>query len=234
MLDISGGAILALWNGVDKSRTREYNAWHTREHVVERISVPGMIGVRRYVKTGGPLPDYLTLYAMNDTDVLKSDAYQSLLENPTVWSRAMRPSFRGFMRLCCRRLLSIGGGLGGSLAAMVVDDATDLRSPALRQELETLLEEAGILAAHVLERDRDVSDVPFQIGGDSPGFPRAGAIFLEGYDEKELHRLLPTIRSSLARLGPSEADKTLTTYTLSYALDRASLEHVVTVEANVR
>ena len=234
MLDISGGAVLALWNGVDTSRTREYNAWHTREHVAERISVPGMIGARRYVKTSGPLPDYLTLYAMNDTDVLKSDAYQSLLENPTVWSRSMRPSFRGFIRLCCRRLLSIGGGLGGSLAAIVVDDATDLRSPALRQELEKLLEEAGILAAHVLERDRDVSDVPFQIGGDSPDFPRAGAIFLEGYDEKELHRLLPTIRSDLVSLGASKADKTLTTYTFAYALDRASLEHVVPIKTSVR
>ena len=234
MLDISGGAVLALWNGVDTSRTREYNAWHTREHVAERISVPGMIGARRYVKTSGPLPDYLTLYAMNDTDVLKSDAYRSLLENPTVWSRSMRPSFRGFIRLCCRRLLSIGGGLGGSLAAIVVDDATDLRSPALRQELEKLLEEAGILAAHVLERDRDVSDVPFQIGGDSPDFPKAGAIFLEGYDEKELHRLLPTIRSGLASLGASKVDKTFTTYTFAYALDRASLEHVVTIKTNVR
>lgn len=229
MLDMSGGAVLALWNGVEAARTREYNAWHTREHVPERISVPGMIGARRYVKSSGPLPDYLTLYTMNDTGVLKSEVYRSLLENPTDWSRAMRPSFRGFMRLCCRRLLTIGGGLGGSLAALVVDDAADLRSPALRQDLENLLEERGLLAAHVLERDRDVPDVPFQIGGDSPEFPRAGAIFLEGYDEEELHRLLPAIRSGLARLGAGAVDRTLTTYTLAYALDQASLEHIVTI-----
>jgi hypothetical protein len=229
MLDIGGGAVLALWNGVEASQTQEYNAWHTREHVAERISVPGMIGARRYVKSGGPLPDYLTLYAMNDTDVLRSDAYRSLLENPTAWSRAMRPHFHSFMRLCCRRLLSIGGGLGGALAAIVVDDATDLRSEALRKGLESLLQEPGILAAHVLERDRDVPDVPFKIGGATPDFPTAGAIFLEGYDEKTLHLLLPAIRAALAGIGAGEIEKTLTTYTLAYALDRASLQRVVTL-----
>jgi hypothetical protein len=104
----------------------------------------------------------------------------------------------------------------------------------LRQELAKLLEEEELLAVHVLERDRDVPDVPFQIGGKSPDFPSAGAIFLEGYDEEELHRLLPTIRSGLACLGASESDKTLTTYTFAYALDRASLEHIVTIGASVR
>lgn len=229
MLDISGGAVLALWNGIDASRIQEYNAWHTREHVAERISIPGMIGARRYVKSSGPLPDYLTLYAMNDTDVLKSDAYRRLLDNPTAWSRAMRPSFHSFMRLCCKRLLSIGGGLGGSLAAIVVDDNIDLRSPALRATLEMLLKEPGILAAHILERDRNVPDVPFKIGGDSPDFPDAGAIFFESYDEKALRLLLPAIHSALAPAGINEIDNTFTTYTLAYALDRASLEHVVTL-----
>lgn len=234
MLDMSGAAVLALWNGVEAARNEEYNAWHTREHVPERISVPGMIGARRYVKSSGPLPDYLTLYAMDDTGVLKSDAYRSLLDNPTDWSRAMRPSFRGFMRLCCRRLLTLGGGLGGALAAIVVDDSIDLRTPAVRQALETLLKKQGLLAAHVLERDRDVPDVPFQIGGDSPAFPNAGAIFLEGYDERAVHRLVPAIQSALARAGLRDAIGTFTTYTLAYALDRASLERLTPIAAGER
>lgn len=228
MLDLNGSAVLALWNDVEASRTREYNAWHTREHVPERISVPGIIGARRYVRSNGPLPEYLTLYSLDNTDVLKSEAYRALLDNPTDWSRAMRPSFRGFMRLCCRRLISIGGGLGGSLAALVVDDTVDLRASVTRQEMEKLVKEYGIFAAHVLERDRDIPDVPFKIGGDSLDFPQAGAIFLEGYDEEELRRFLPTIRSSLARLGIGDTDKTLTTYHFAYALDRASLDRVVT------
>jgi hypothetical protein len=226
MLELNGGAVLALWNGVDPARRHEYDAWHTREHVAERIAVPGMLGARRYVRSSGRLPEYLTLYSLDDTGVLQSEAYHSLLENPTPRSQAMRPSFRGFMRLCCRRLLSIGGGLGGAIAALVVDEDVDLRAPTIKRELEKLLMEDAITAAHVLERDPAIADVPFAIGGDSPDFPRAGAILLESYDENELGRLLPGIRSALTRLGMGEAGKTLTTYRLAYALERGSLERM--------
>ena len=227
MIDIEGGAVLALWNGAEASRRHEYNVWHTREHVPERISVPGMTGARRYVRSSGPLPEYLTLYMMDDTGVLRSEPYRKLLDNPTEWSRSMRPSFRGFLRLCSLRLMSLGGGLGGCLAAIIVDDAFDLHAPAVRAELDTLLQTDAIVAAHVLERDRDVPDVPFQIGGERPDFPNAGAILLEGYDLADLTASLPCISASLARLGLA-TDKTLTLYTLAYALDRASLDRIVT------
>ncbi len=227
MIDIEGGAVLALWNGVEGARRHEYNVWHNREHVPERLSVPGMLGARRYVRSSGQLPEYLTLYMMDDTSVLQSEPYRRLLDNPTEWSRSMRPSFRGFLRLCSLRLLSLGGGLGGCLAAIVVDDAFDLRTPAVRAELETLLQTDAIVAAHVLERDRGVPDVPFQIGGERPDFPNAGTILLEGYDLTDLTAALPRVSASLAHLGLA-TDKTLTLYTLAYALDRASLDRVIT------
>jgi len=234
MLDLTGGAVLALWNGIETARIREYNAWHTREHVVGRLCIPGMASARRYMKSGGPLPDYLTLYSLDDTAVLKSDAYRSLLENPTAWSRAMRPSFRGFMRMSCRRLLTLGGGLGGSLIALVVDEHADLRAPALQRALAKLLKEPGAVAAHVLESDRDVPDVPFTVGGDSPNFPRAGAILIESYDDDELSRVVPDILASLTDLGLDKAGTTLTTYRLAYALERASLEHLAPIEHSMK
>ena len=226
MVDIDGDAVLALWNGVEASRRREYDLWHTREHVPERIAVPGMNGARRYVRASGPLPEFLTLYAMEDTGVLQSEPYRKLLDNPTAWSRSMRPSFRGFLRLCCQRLFSLGGGLGTCLAAIVVDDAIDLRAPAVRDGLQTLVTQDAIVAVHVLERDRNVPDVPFQIGGERPDFPDNGAIFIEGFDAAELTASMPDIAACLAGLGM--ADKSLTLYNLAYALDRASLRRIVT------
>lgn len=233
MLDLTGDGVLALWNGVETSRTREYNAWHTREHVPERVSVPGMIGARRYVKSSGLLAEYLTLYSLESTNVLNSDAYRSLLDNPTDWSRSMRSAFRGFLRIGCRRLLSLGGGLGNSVAALVVDEGADLHAPALWQELKNLLARPGLFAAHILERDRDIPDVPFKIGGDALDFPKAGVILLEAYDENELIQLLPAIRAGLARLDLDVAAKTLTAYRLAYALDRISLKHLVPLKPDV-
>src|SRR5690606_33492639 len=116
-----------------------YDLWHTREHVPERIAVPGMLGARRYVRSAGPLPEYLTVYAMEDTAVLASQPYRNLLAGPTPWSQAMRPAFRGFMRLCCRRAWSGGGGLGGALMAGVFDEPDAAALPSLPERLGALL-----------------------------------------------------------------------------------------------
>jgi hypothetical protein len=221
MIDLTGDGVLALWNGVEPSRKAEYDAWHTREHVPERVGVPGMRGARRYVRLSGPLPEYLTLYALDNTRVLTSEPYRKLLDNPTEWSRAMRPSFRGFMRLACRRVFTLGGGLGGALAAMT-SDKIDL--PALRQTAETLISQPAIAAVHVLARDPDIPDVPFKIGGDTPALPSAGAILIESCDDDALSAALPAIRDALGRAATSAA--TLTTYRLAYALDHAALDRI--------
>src|SRR6185312_4574290 len=98
MTDLSSEAVLALWNGVDAGRVEEYDIWHTREHVPERLGVPGMLSARRYERIEGALPQFFTLYGLESLDALTSQAYRRLLDNPTEWSRRMRPAFRGFMR----------------------------------------------------------------------------------------------------------------------------------------
>ena len=227
MVDLAGEAMLALWNGVEASRAREYNAWHTREHVPQRVAIAGMTGARRYVRLGGPLPEYLTLYSLETINVLRSAAYLSLLDNPTPWSRAMRPSLRDFMRVGCRRVLSLGGGLGGSIATLVVSEMNEHAVAALKLELAELFTQQGLVAAHLLERDRDVADVPFKVAGERPDFSIEGIIILESYDANEFTALLPAIRPTLARLRLGAAEQSLTTYRLAYAIDLTSLEHVV-------
>jgi hypothetical protein len=44
-------AILALWNDYPSGLAEEYEAWHTFEHVPERLTVPGMRAARRYVSS---------------------------------------------------------------------------------------------------------------------------------------------------------------------------------------
>lgn len=221
MIDLRGEGLLALWNGIDQERRAEYDLWHTREHVPERIGVPGMVGARRYVRTAGPLPEYLTLYAMDDTGVLASEPYLKLLADPTPWSRSMRPSFRGFLRLCCRREWSAGGGLGSALAAAVFEANGAEASPSFRDGLAGLLSQQGVVAAHLALRDPGVPDVPFAIGGGAPDFGRDGVLLVEGWDDDALARCLPAVRTALEPLAGSAA--TLTRYRLAYAVERESL-----------
>ena len=219
--------MLALWNGVDPAARREYDAWHSREHVPERISVPGMIGARRYGRVDGPLPEYLTLYDLSDTGVLESAPYRKLLDNPTDWSRSMRPNFRGFMRLCGRRVASHGGGLGGALAAVVVDETVDLKGARLQGALAKLLSRPPFIAAHVIERDAGIAEVPFSIGGAAPEFPREGAILVESYGETSLHEAMDGLVAALADGGVPSPETTLTIYRLAHALDAAALDRMV-------
>jgi hypothetical protein len=95
-------ALLALWNDVDRAFDAPYNDWHANEHVPERLTVPGILWGRRY---GGPeaegMPRYLTLYGLQNVDVLDSPAYLRLLHEPTPMSRTMRPRLRNVSRWVC-------------------------------------------------------------------------------------------------------------------------------------
>jgi hypothetical protein len=96
-------ALLALWNDVDPQRDAEYNQWHAREHVPERLTVPGMLWALRYGRVGaGAMPRYLTLYGLRDAAVLDSPQYRLLLAEPTPTSRAMRPALRHIARWVCQ------------------------------------------------------------------------------------------------------------------------------------
>ena len=96
---LKGQGLLSLWNGFDPARRDEYDLWHTRQHVPERLGIAGMLRARRYDGGQGPLPEFLTLYELTSSAVLSSAPYRQLLENPTPWSRSMRPSFRDFFRV---------------------------------------------------------------------------------------------------------------------------------------
>jgi hypothetical protein len=103
-------ALLALWNDVDPVRDTEYNAWHAREHVPERLTVPGMLWALRYGRLrDGKMPQYLTLYGLRDVAVLDSAEYRRLLAEPTPASRAMRPALRNMARWVCA--LEVDGGI---------------------------------------------------------------------------------------------------------------------------
>jgi len=222
MTDLSSEAVLALWNGVDAGRVEEYDIWHTREHVPERLGVPGMLSARRYERIEGALPQFFTLYGLESLDALTSQAYRRLLDNPTEWSRRMRPAFRGFMRLCCHRAASAGGGLGGWLLATVVSEAADFDSTAWRSWLMGLFDDPAVVAAHMLRTDPGIPEVPFNVGGDTLGFPRAGAILIESYSGMALAESRQRIEASFTLLGASDAARNTTLYRLTYALERSS------------
>ena len=226
-MDFEGSGILALWNGADFARREEYNLWHSREHVPERLSVPGMRSARRYVRTSGGLPEYLTLYEVDDLSVLTSQPYRHLLETPTEWSGSMRPSFLGFLRKCCVRLVTEGGGLGSNLAVLPTDVKSDLSSPELRRAVKDMVTEtSAITAAHIIQTDPSIPSVPFQIGGNLAAKDIGGALLFESYDSECLRSTLQQHQDQLSEMHLGSRLGETTFYDLAYALTTQSIDRI--------
>lgn len=106
----SASALLALWNDVTPAFDAQYSDWHANEHVPERLGVPGILWGRRFqALPSTPGARYLTLYGLQNLQVLESEAYRRLLSHPTPASAQMRLHLHNVSRWVCevRRLRGI-------------------------------------------------------------------------------------------------------------------------------
>lgn len=188
---LPGGGFIALWNDIDPRRT-DYDAWHTIEHVPERLAVAGFLRAHRYVLLDGELPNYFTLYALDDLRTLDSDEYRRLLRQPSPATLGMRPDFRNFLRLACRTTVTKGTGLGGYAAVCLVRSQDIGRAAAIA---EALMSSAGVSSVHlgvadhraaVFEVSMPAADVPADV---------AAILVIEGYNPEMLRISCSTIET---------------------------------------
>ncbi len=87
-------ALLLVMMQIDPETEDEFNRWYDEEHLPERMALPGFLVGRRFKAIEGE-PRYLALYDLEDTDVLKSNAYLAKLnEEYTDWTARMRTKFK--------------------------------------------------------------------------------------------------------------------------------------------
>lgn len=213
-MTLPGTAFLALWN--ERAATRDdYDVWHTREHVPERLTVPGILAGQRYADGDGPLPSYFTLYSLRDLDVLKSPQYLAVVEQPTSWSLSMRPAMSHWYRRGCDTRFSLGGGTGGCLAAILLSG-----SPADAQVRDSFLKVSDLIAFCGLHLGQvcEVPALPF--ADNAPAhLPDADAILLvEGFDWNALGAALPELDGLVHEAGYRPL-LGWTRYRLAYAMD---------------
>ncbi|MGH7323664.1 MAG: hypothetical protein ACREJ9_03345 [Candidatus Rokuibacteriota bacterium] len=138
-----GQAALGIWFDVDPSDDAELSRWYPRQHLPERLSVPGFLRGRRYTAAEAG-SRYFTLYETVDTSVLSSTAYLERLNNPTDWTRRVLPTFHRMVRNAYRRLdAGTGDRVEHHLLTVRVKPAAG-RGPVVRQWLER--EAVGALA----------------------------------------------------------------------------------------
>lgn len=100
----AGGLLLVAMN-VAPEHEAEFNEWYNAEHIPALAAVPGTLSARRY-RGSAATQRYVALYHLASPDVPDSAAWKKAANTP--WTERMRPHFRDFLRIPCRRYRRAG------------------------------------------------------------------------------------------------------------------------------
>ena len=211
---IPGTAFLALWN--DRSEGRDdYEAWHSREHIPERLTIPGILAGRRYVDGKGPLPPYFTFYPLESLDVLSSAEYVDLVNRPSSWSRSMRPALSRMYRQGCQTTFSVGAGVAGYLVAALLGRTAE---QAGTPEVGMIARDPAISALHI-GTVREIAPLVFAEMANHDLPPSDAIMLVELFDKDAFPASVGRLDDLIERAGYRRLlDWTM--YSLAFALDK--------------
>jgi hypothetical protein len=152
-MTLIGNGVLAIWNGIAPQAEDDFVAWHVREHIPERVGVPGFLRGRRYMAVDGH-PKYFNFYETETAADLASPVYQARLNAPTDWTRRVVAHFTDTSRTICDVAWSVGVGEGGWIEAIVLETAAvaEAFQTAMRARLgDAITAVPGIVGLHLLK-----------------------------------------------------------------------------------
>jgi hypothetical protein len=161
-MSLSGLGAVCIWHDLLPEARDDFHQWHNREHMPERVGIPGFRRGRRYVAISGT-PEYFNLYEADSAEVLGGQDYLNRLNAPTGWTRQVVPSFRNVSRSICRVVYTHGIGQGAFVLTQRFDVGERDRPQvvkALRQSLlPPLCDNKGIAGVHLCLADESISKV---------------------------------------------------------------------------
>ncbi|KWH04612.1 hypothetical protein WT58_20365 [Burkholderia territorii] len=181
---------LCVWTDIDPAHEADFNAWYDREHMQERVAIPGFTHARRFRATDGGPRKYLALYVTHTLDVFRGDAYRRAFTQQTAWSLANFERMTGTQRRVGELTIEAGDGEGTHLALFVLPPER-IDVPQLRERFDAVLSEAGIHAARLF---RTAPELSAPIGADAGARAAADALVLiEGSDAAATRRVATAI-----------------------------------------
>lgn len=219
-------AVMAVWGDADAKVEAEFNEWYHREHVPERVGLPGWRSGRRYRRVDRGRHRYLALYEVDALAVFDDPVYRHMLDHPTDWTRRMMPGFRNFVRATCRVRLVAGEVAGGWLATVRYAAPESAREPIARwlggDALHGLRDRAGITRVQLWEADLGRSLTPTaeqSIRAGEDGRAPFTAV-IEGTDRAAVEGSLIEAGIEPGLVERGAADIQLGVYQLMFALTR--------------
>jgi hypothetical protein len=198
--------ILSVFNDVAPEGLAHFEMWYNREHLQERVGVPGFRWGRRYELVAGGDRQFCAFYEVDDPGVLNSAAYIGRLNDPTPWTQETMKHFGNMVRTVCD-LRFAAGDLIGSYAVMLRAD--DVMTPSAGAEgfARDLAGQDGIARVQVWTRAgeqtrADTTEAKSRKGGDRLV---AGALVVECLRRADADRMMRALGDPPAPLGISGA-----------------------------
>ena len=216
--------VLAVLNNVEPSDEAEFGEWYQKEHVAERVGIPGFRSGRRYRALGGD-PKYFSVYETDSVEVLTSDAYLKRLNSPSDWTRRVMPMFRDMRRCVCTVKARAGkDGMGGAATSCQfnagADVAQGLREWISNIVLSEIVTAPGVVKAELWQVDTGASQAPSTESGlrVSDRAVPDWCVFVEGVYGESIGVIEKTLSAAALEERGAGNVKFLPKYEMLYAL----------------
>jgi hypothetical protein len=149
-------AQLFVWSDIDPDHEADFNLWYDREHMEERVRIPGFTGARRYRAISNAARRYLALYRATSLADFTSEAYRKAFTKQTQWSVA---NF-GRMNNTRRRVMHVAeeGGFGWGGALVLIELVPGAKtSDEISSILSEMIAMDGVLRVHHMIPDETLS-----------------------------------------------------------------------------
>jgi hypothetical protein len=160
-MPLLGKGMLVTFTEVAPEHEGEFNEWYNREHIDERVFMPGFKRARRYLAADDRAPaKYWATYETETVRDLCAPEYMKLLGDQSPWSKKVTALFTKFERFTLDCTVDLTHGFTGAagLARFFPDAARKdaLRKTLAEEVLPEVIKRPGVLGACVLENDLDV------------------------------------------------------------------------------
>ncbi|MBM3523667.1 MAG: hypothetical protein FJX57_11975 [Alphaproteobacteria bacterium] len=213
MSGLAGEALVAIWHDIEPNGLDDFYQWHHREHMPERLGIPGFRRGRRYIRVGGEGQTFFNLYEVDTFEILVGQDYLNRLNAPTPWTKQAVQHFRVVTRGLCRVAGSLGHGQGGTIATLRIVAAEgrgdELKSYLVRTALPALVDCLGVVGAHLGFTDEAGSRIETtekKVRASPTDIP-PWVLLVEGISQEHVARAVATVADAaiLARNGAASA-----------------------------
>lgn len=203
-------AFLGIWHNLKAGAERDFDRWHTYEHMPERAGVPGFRVARRYMNWNLKSPSHLCfcMYEAAHLETFRSPGYLARLNDPTPWSQRAGATQTDFLRGAFEIDLSLGAGIGGALATFrIARESSDRESVglALRHACQDLMTLHGVVGVHMGTARTEVTGLRTKEMEIRPSTAAENAldtvVLVEAIGFEELQAILDEVKSKLRVRG---------------------------------